>query len=532
MKTSVSCLAIALTLLTQPALAADGKQPKAAPAKAPAAKAVLAKAGAITVTRAEFESYVQRESHTTVDTVPEAKRRALLSRLVVRKALGAKAEQEGLGRDPALAKGMLRWQMQIYPTLYWERLVDRDVKVSEKELREYADPQPEYKLAAINFGLDEDAVTAANEVYKSLLLGADFADAARTHSIGLASRAGGEIGWQTLPSKFVEASETSVVQRTKVGGITPPLQTRAGVVIFKVLEVHSADEVFKRERKRWLDELLPERIQQARDRRLAELRAMAKISYPAQEPGAAPDAPDVIIDGLAFSLDTPDQREHASFIKSIQLPEDKVRKLVDAYVIVRDALRRGLDKDPDLDVAYEIERTEQLVNLLLRKETQGRFKVSDEELRAEYQRYYVPEIYELQAIVTTDKSRAAEALARLKEGADFAAVSKQYGVGRLAPAGGSLPAGPIVDYPAPVRAAIEAVGDGGTTGVLELAEGQWVIIRRVRKGTVAVPPFEQVASSIRARLTVRQRSSALEEYVENFRKGLKITIDEELLRKL
>lgn len=509
-------------------LAAAEKKP-AAPVKG---AAVLARAGEVVVTSGEFVAYADRESSGQARGLKPEQRRGLLEKFVVRKAIATQGEKRASMSDRAvLEQALTAWKIEHYPDLYWEKVVDPKVKVTDDELRAMVNPQERVQLGAIVFGLDDEGHRAANEVAAKLAAGADFATMAREYSYGLAADKGGDLGWQGLPNKFVEEKQVPALREVAVGGHTAPLKTQIGWVIFQVRDRQSAEEIFRKEKAAARDELLPAKIHDARSMRLAELRKKAVITYPTKDPLGGPRPPAVVIDGFMLyeeALAKPDP-QHAT--TSVATPKQRLEKFVDAFLLVRELERLGLHNEAKLRDGLAVERIEVLAKQALRKEVEQGLAISDAELRAEYQRYYVPAVYELQMIVTRDRGKAEQALKKVRAGADFTEAAKEYNESWLKQSAGKVAFGPLSDYPAPVRAAVEALPDGGITGIHEVS-GQFMILRRQEKRTVEIPPYEQVVEKIRNRLTIRRRAELLEQYVAKFRAGLKITVDEGLLRSL
>ena len=519
-------LSLALAAVAHPADAADKKPPS------PGNPAVLARAGEIIVAPDEFVVYAEKEKPGLLSTMSLEQRRGLLEKLVVRKALAAKGEKDGLGSDPVVARELMKFKARAYPDVYWQREVDAKVKLEDVELWKVMDPQERLLMSAMVFGLDEEGHQDALEVSGLLAKGGDFAQLARERSHGMLASRGGDMGWQELPNKFVEEQQTPMVRATRVGGVTTPLETQIGWVIFQVRDRRTADDIFREKKDAARQELLPGMIAEARDKRLQELRAKAKITYPEKDPFGGPRPPVVVIDDTIFYEDSVTQEsQHGT--SSVSTPQQRLAKFIDVFLLMREVERLGLDqKEPQLRHGLSLARMETLSQLTLRRETENALTISDADLRAEYRRYYVPEVYELQVVVVQHRAQAEQALQKIKGGADFATVANENNGPLLQKQGGRLPPGPLSDYPAHIRSAVEAVPDGGITGVLEVAPEQFMVVKRLEKRITEVPAFELLADQIRRRLVIRRRADVVEEYSKKFRAGLKITVDEGRLRSL
>ena len=313
---------------------------------------------------------------------------------MVRKALAREGDKRGLGKDPLLEKGLFQWKMENYPEFYWAKEAAK-VKIGDKELRERLNPQEKFLLSAIVFGLDQQGLEEAKEVSGLLALGGDFAKLAQERSRGLSAAAGGDFGWNTIPSKYVQEQEGKVIRATKAGAFTAPLETQVGWVVYWVRARLSADEVFAEGKEKLRAELLPARVAEARAKKLAELRAAARIVYPAEKaiPGAG--APLAVVDDHAIFGDAigAADAQHDFTFKSVSTYKERLEKFIDAFVVVRAMEKAGLDKDAGLRTRLNLERVDLLSQLFIRAEADTRVGVTEEELRAEYKRFYVPEVY-------------------------------------------------------------------------------------------------------------------------------------------
>ncbi|MBU8880017.1 peptidylprolyl isomerase [Bacillus sp. FJAT-29790] len=154
--------------------------------------------------------------------------------------------------------------------LMQEKAAIKDIKVTEKELKEYYDNyKPEIKARHI---LVEDEKTA-NEVKKKLDEGAKFEDLAKEYSKDPGSAAnGGDLGWFG-PGKMVPEFENAAYA-LKVDEISKPIQSQHGFHIIQVTEKKekkSFDEMKeKMEYELKVSKLDGEKIQKAMERELKD----------------------------------------------------------------------------------------------------------------------------------------------------------------------------------------------------------------------------------------------------------------------
>lgn len=166
-------------------------------------------------------------------------------------------------------------------------LVARRIRVTEQEIDNFlksADAQvwasPDYHLGHILIALpssptSEGIVAAeekANQLYKSLSEGANFAEAAINNSSGPAALEGGDLGWRKssqLPTLFA-----SIVDNLKPGEVSKPHRSQAGFHILKLYDKREQNkEIVNQTRARHIliktteivdDELAKSRLQDIR----------------------------------------------------------------------------------------------------------------------------------------------------------------------------------------------------------------------------------------------------------------------------
>lgn len=415
-------------------------------ARAAVKAAPLARAGEVTIDKKEFTAYAKRERVVNLAALNLEQRRALAVKLVVRKALARDAEKKGYDRDPAAEKAFFQWKVRHYPDLYWEQEVEKKVTVTDAELRALIKPQEEFLLSAMLFSGDEAGAQKAREVAALLAAGASFVEMAKERSEGLSAGKGGDMGWQVLPNQSIEEKEAAVVRLTKVGGYAGPLETQVGWAIFWVREHRSSEEIFKKESESARPGLLAEKIRVTRASRLEQLRGGASISYTDQMPGLPKGVPLAIVDGTVIQPDTQDGEGGQHGLSATSTPRERLKKFVDAFLVMREAVRLGLDRNPELRLQEQLERMEVLAQLALRKEGERNVVITDAEMREEYRRFYVPDVYELQVVVGYDRGKIEAAHLKIQGGAAFDQVAEESNDAWLAKNKGRLPLGPIVDF--------------------------------------------------------------------------------------
>jgi peptidyl-prolyl cis-trans isomerase SurA len=153
--------------------------------------------------------------------------------------------QDGISFDQA--REQIRREMIINRVR--QRRVAERIQVSDQEVRNFLNSEAgqyqtatDYRLAMIVLQISDSADAAevaaksrlADEIYRELSAGADFASVAVRRSSAENALEGGELGWRKaaqLPGPFASA-----VGALEVGEVTRPLRSPAGLHILKLLE--------------------------------------------------------------------------------------------------------------------------------------------------------------------------------------------------------------------------------------------------------------------------------------------------------
>ncbi|UCH78460.1 MAG: peptidyl-prolyl cis-trans isomerase, partial [Candidatus Coatesbacteria bacterium] len=145
--------------------------------------------------------------------------------------------------------------------------------------------------------------------------------------------------------------------------------------------------------------------------------------------------------------------------------------------------------------------------------------------------FEAPAEYHLQQIITDDKARAEEALAKLEYGATFEEVAREISMSPDRHRGGDVGYTTLEALPPAVAAAVEKLPRGQTSGLLETPYGFEIVkvlnIREPRR-----KPLAEVRTEIEDRLRTEREEKAYGAWLDELRKKAKVSIDESALAEL
>lgn len=145
--------------------------------------------------------------------------------------------------------------------------------------------------------------------------------------------------------------------------------------------------------------------------------------------------------------------------------------------------------------------------------------------------FETPAEYHLQQIITDDKARADEALAKLEYGATFEEVAREISMSPNRHRGGDVGYTTLEALPSEVAAAVEKLPPGQTSGLLETPYG-FEIVKVLRVREPRRKPLAEVRTEIEDRLRTEREEKAYGAWLDELRKKTKVSIDEPALAEL
>jgi peptidyl-prolyl cis-trans isomerase C len=201
-----------------------------------------------------------------------------------------------------------------------------------------------------------------------------------------------------------------------------------------------------------------------------------------------------------------------------------VDELINLEVMQQEALKQKLDELPDVASELKTMRARVLANALLTQVAAG-FTIEEADLKKEYERQVAENRvseYLASHILLEDEARAAEIIAELNDGADFAEAAKKYSTGPSGPNGGDLgwfAEGSMVPE---FSAAVAAMEPGNHSSEPVKTQFGFHIIKLMDKRNKDAQPFEAVAEQLRSAM-IRSRVS---DYIGGLRNGALIEMHE------
>jgi peptidyl-prolyl cis-trans isomerase C len=226
---------------------------------------------------------------------------------------------------------------------------------------------------------------------------------------------------------------------------------------------------------------------------------------------AASGAGKVVVNGVTIPqsrIDTMNKELTASGQPNTPERQMAVKEeLINREVLVQAAVKRGLDKNPDVAAQMDMARQAVLVRALFESEVKAN-PVSDADLAKQYEDFKKSmgeNEYKVRHILVEKEDDAKAIIAELGKGGDFAKIAKEKSKDPGSKDnGGDLDWGPSARYVKPFADAVMALKKGQTTTAPVKTDFGYHVIRLEDARPLKVPAFEELKEQFRQRAQQQQ----------------------------
>lgn len=198
-----------------------------------------------------------------------------------------------------------------------------------------------------------------------------------------------------------------------------------------------------------------------------------------------------------------------------------VNKLISSELVIQEARKQGLDKQPDYIAKEELLRRELLVNTyienFLKKNT-----VSEADIKAEYEKFKAQvgdKEFSARHILVSTEAEAKDVIAQLGKGGDFASLAKEKSKDPGSKdKGGDLGWFPPAAMVKPFSDAVGTLKKGQVTQTPVQTQFGWHVIKLEDTRTAQPPAYDKVQDNLKKQ--VQQRN--LEKMLNDLRAKAKI----------
>jgi peptidyl-prolyl cis-trans isomerase C len=196
-------------------------------------------------------------------------------------------------------------------------------------------------------------------------------------------------------------------------------------------------------------------------------------------------------------------------------------ELITREVLLQEAAKSGIDKNPEIALQIDMQRQTLIINAFLQDYVKNH-PVNEETMRKEYEAAKSnagAKEYKVRHILVKDEAEAKQIIAQLKKGGNFEkiAAEKSEDTGSKT-RGGDLDWGPPTRYVKPFSDALVKLKKGQMTDAPVQSQFGWHIIRLDDERATKIPPFEEVKNNIQQQM----QQQAVQKAIADFRAKAKI----------
>ncbi|TAN41253.1 MAG: hypothetical protein EPN22_16110 [Nitrospirae bacterium] len=209
--------------------------------------------------------------------------------------------------------------------------------------------------------------------------------------------------------------------------------------------------------------------------------------------------------------------------------------MINREILYSDAVKKDLEKDPELQRKLDDIKKELIVTTYLQREVLNKITVEDKDAQEYYKahpdEFKNREEVRLSQIVLSDKKEADDMLGKLKGKKDFAELAARYSTDKIS-ALRRGDAGYFIknQLPDEVREDIFRMKAGEISGVYKMSGG-YEIYKVTDRRTISYS-FEQVKEGLKNRLKNEKFQESLKKRIDDLKKDIKVQVNENLLEKI
>ncbi len=212
--------------------------------------------------------------------------------------------------------------------------------------------------------------------------------------------------------------------------------------------------------------------------------------------------------------------------------KDLLDDMTAEHFLLREAERRGLDKEPDVRDLLKTAHHKILIAKLVEKEVDEKIRVEPEEVAKYYdfhqEEFMTPVILRASHILLKTEEEALAVKTALDAGADFEETARQKSTDATAIRGGDLGFFQKGQFVPEFEVAVFQMTKGQISGPVKTPLG-YHLIKLSDRMEPRLREFRAVKNIVEERLLREKRSKAFRDFVEKLKGNAKIDIDEKAL---
>ena len=217
-------------------------------------------------------------------------------------------------------------------------------------------------------------------------------------------------------------------------------------------------------------------------------------------------------------------------VKALEDPKNKekfLENLEDKQLIVQKAESMGLDKDPEMAAKLHRLKDTLLLGEFVKKEILDKANVTDQDVKAYFDQHKADlGAVRISHILVPTQQEAQDILQKLKAGANFAALAKQYSLDDKTKAnGGDLGWVKWEQFGSPsLKDAAFKLKPGEISGIVQSQFG-YHIMKVTDKKPALDSDYDKIKDALKDQVAEKKKEDLFESYVKDLRAKAKITMN-------
>jgi len=199
--------------------------------------------------------------------------------------------------------------------------------------------------------------------------------------------------------------------------------------------------------------------------------------------------------------------------------------MIKQRLLEREAIKKGLDKDPSVLKELSRARRRMLLRELYKREITDKIKITDKEVKRYYKThkkdFLIPKRVRARELVVKSKEEADSLLELLKKGADFDSLARTRSVAWTKTRGGDMGFFPKGRHPGIIDSVAFSLKPGEISGVIK-TDTLYTILKIEEVKPSRQRKFEEVKGEIRGRLRREQQKEIYDNYINSLKRAAKI----------
>lgn len=226
---------------------------------------------------------------------------------------------------------------------------------------------------------------------------------------------------------------------------------------------------------------------------------------------------------------TSSHQGHSAFLAGPGVIRELLEKTIDKQLLVQEARRIGLDRDPEVEQPTARLRTARATATFFHEKIEGQNAVTDEAVAEAHKR--IGDRFQARQILVESREAAEKLLERIRAGADFAQLATEFSQADTAARGGYMGIIPWGKLAPDFEGVLWSLQQGEVSEPFETKDG-WNLLLVTERKSAEPPDLAKTGPAIRTILQKREANRKADVLFRDLQERWKPSVKEAALREL